>query len=139
MVLNSFASLGQTCTIDNDGIMGPAQGPVDKSGKFYVQNNYKSISVGVNCSVTPPDTGVEAFKPFYVSAVVEKDSKITLEPVDKVVVWFERKAVDSTMMSDIVTQGFTVDFTGAASNPQTVSYNQGTWQDGPLSRRRPNV
>jgi hypothetical protein len=116
--------------------MGMATGPADpSSGSFSVTNEWKHpLNIGASCALKTP--GSTTFTPidFYVSASqVSVDDTIKLTPIDQVSCWFEVQAQSGTMISDITSPKWTVDFTGSNPKSQTVSYNaSGKWQNGPL-------
>jgi len=131
---------GQTCTIDKAGNMTTATGPADPStGSFNVTNSWKRpVNIGASCALMTP--GSTTFTPidFYVSASqVAVDDVINLTPIDQVSVWFEVEAQTGTMISDITSPKWTVDFTGSNPKSQTVSYNAaGKWQNGPVPQNK---
>jgi hypothetical protein len=113
--------------------MTPAQGNVDQSGTFKVDNEFaQGMNVGVTCqlelqgSVVPgPVTGA-----FYVTPDPMPTGFIAqLTPVDKVTLWFEANASTGSMIAEIVGNQAVVDFTGSNPKTQTITYNaNGQWQ-----------
>lgn len=84
--------LGQIATLDQYGIMGPARGAVDPSGKLTVQNNYRSINIGLNSYLNGK------YSPFYVSQNPFVLGSIVLQPIETVMVWFATDVTSSTMI-----------------------------------------
>jgi len=119
---------GQTATLDKEGVFEAATGP-DGGNTFTAVNNYAPIHFGVNLL----NNGT--YLPIYVdenNTVVGDD---TLQPVVKVLVWFDRTLKTGTMFSHSVSLSFEVDLT--SRNDATISYvtvssgGAGAWQDGP--------
>jgi hypothetical protein len=123
--------------------MGMATGSTDpSSGSFSVTNNWKHpVNIGASCALRAP--GSITFTPidFYVSASqVAVYDTIKLTPIDQVSCWFEVEAQTGTMISDITSPKWTVDFSGSNPKSQTVSYNaSGRWQDGPIPMMKKSI
>jgi hypothetical protein len=119
--------------------MLPPTGSIDpSSGSFSVVNDWTDpINIGAACALMIPGSTTFNSLDFYVSTdQVAPSDTIVLTPIDKVICWFEVDAVTSTMIGDITSPTFTVDFTGSNPKSQTISYNAaGHWQNGPLSMK----
>ncbi|TFK33674.1 hypothetical protein BDQ12DRAFT_766366 [Crucibulum laeve] len=104
---------GQTSVLDSAGVMKPASGPIDKSGKFYVQNEFGKICLGVNQKLNG------TFLPIFVSPTVIA-GKATFEPIVEVKVWLQTHVETKTMIFDVTEPGIEVTYSGGTS--KTVAY-----------------
>lgn len=89
-------SFGQNCII-KDNIMQPATGTPDDSGIFTVSNHDgQGLTVGVSIL-----TGT-VYLPFYVTPTdVLQDGRVTLHPLEEIVVGFDQSAVAGMMLESI--------------------------------------
>jgi hypothetical protein len=136
-VTKQFNLIGQTCRIDDSGVMGPAIGVEDISGKFKVENHCKEgVYIGISCplgiSNGPKITADTGDGVFYMSPMklLPKET-ITLTPVNKVKVWFQADATLGFTEGMMVGRAQEVEF--ADDKPKTISYNEGGfWQAGSI-------
>ncbi|KAH9851342.1 hypothetical protein C2E23DRAFT_886530 [Lenzites betulinus] len=96
---------GQIATLDQYGVMGPAGGRIDTSGKLTVQNNYRPINIGLNSYLNGK------YSPFYVSQNPFVLGSITLQPIETVMVWFATEVTSGTMILAASSEAIEVDFT----------------------------
>ncbi|KAH9851346.1 hypothetical protein C2E23DRAFT_886533 [Lenzites betulinus] len=118
---------GETCVLDNFGIMNPASGSSDDSGIFTVQNNYGLINIATNSYVNG------TYAPSYVSTNPVVSGPNTLQPIETVMVWFETNVTTGTMILDASSQAIEVDFTSIPTHtllykvPDGGSPGAGVW------------
>ncbi|KAF9456673.1 hypothetical protein BDZ94DRAFT_1275126 [Collybia nuda] len=112
----SSIQYGQTCTLSDLGIMGPAQGPRGGSS-FKVQNDFGSINLAVNGMIDGK------WLPVYVDPTPTITGAATFKPIVSILVWFDRTLQTSTMFTEAVSTSIEVDYTGTTS--QTLSYVSG--------------
>lgn len=101
--------LGQTCTLDNDGILHNAVSGGDETC-FTLINEYGIIHPGVMQLSKGPDGKMES-KPIYVAKNEMTTGKMALTPVEKVMVWFEQDIETSTMFTNARSNSKEVDLT----------------------------
>lgn len=101
--------------------MGAAQGPIDQSGSFIVENDYGEICPGVNCNLNGN------FSPIFVSDPIVK-GPATFTPIVTVVVWFSTTETTSTMIFDAKSYAFVIEYeTGQTT--RAVMYQNETWSE----------
>ncbi|KAI0373502.1 hypothetical protein BV20DRAFT_740402 [Pilatotrama ljubarskyi] len=101
---------GQTALLDKYGIMRPATGGKDSSGKFAVQNEYGLINIGVNSLVNGEYT------PSYVSPNPLVTGRTALQPIETVLVWFDTSVTTGTMMLHASSDAIEIDFTSVPTH-----------------------
>jgi hypothetical protein len=123
--------IGQTCTVEQIGAMGPAQGPVDKSNKFNVDMEYNAgMNIGVTCVIQAGGSSGNSQACFVTRERLPQGGSVTLTAIDKVTVWFQVNASTGTMIAGPLAGGIEVDFSN--DKTQTISFD-GTWKNGALS------
>ncbi|CAG8683680.1 11675_t:CDS:1, partial [Acaulospora colombiana] len=130
----------QTCKFDQLGELGKAEGEVDDSGSFKVENHFtEPISVEVIRELrTRGDTNKpEAPTPeetIYVTPdKVLPEESITLTPIDKIVVWFQATSSTGSMEGEIIGKKVEIILKGKNRTTQTYSFDEaGKWKEGPL-------
>lgn len=115
--------LGQTCTLDKNGILQPAITGGSETA-LTMDNEYGSIHPGVN-QISVGITGKQESTPIYVAENSIVTGKTELTPVEKVLVWFEQNIETSTMFSDSRSKAIEVDLT--SSNEKSILYKGQKW------------
>ncbi|WP_256219546.1 hypothetical protein [Pseudomonas sp. PAMC 26793] len=115
--------LGETSVLNKVGTLEePRTG--GKSTAITMINNYDTIHPGVNQVSTGVD-GKLVSTPIYVATEEVVKGTVELEPVEKVLVWFEQKIQTSTMFSSSRSQSVEIDLT---KNDNAVRlYSDGKW------------
>ncbi|EIW62564.1 uncharacterized protein TRAVEDRAFT_68950 [Trametes versicolor FP-101664 SS1] len=122
-----YQVFGQTATLDKYGVMHPATGTVDQSGKFTVENQFGLINLGVNSYVNG------TYSPSYVSANPVVAGPTVLQPIESVLVWFDTQATTGTMILNASSQAIEVDFTSVPTHtllyqtPSGAPAGRGVW------------
>ena len=101
--------LGETATLDSDGILEPSVSGGSPTG-LSMHNEYGSIHVGVNQLCTQLD-GTIVSSPIYVSTEALLKGIIVLTPLEKVLVWFQQNIATGTMFSKALTNNIELDLT----------------------------
>jgi len=83
---------GETCELDEAGVMNSATGTPDDSGTFTVHDSAGQTCIGVNCKL-----GNE-FRPIFVTPRPIIDGDVQFEPKVAVKVWFATGVETSTMI-----------------------------------------
>ncbi len=115
--------IGELVTIDKHGIISDAKTGGDVTA-LNVDNEYKATHIGVSQLSIGID-GREISTPIYVSEDQCMIGKAKLQPVEKIMIWFEKNVETSTMLADIVTKGFEVDLT--QKNSASIRYENEKW------------
>ncbi|NEO55646.1 MAG: hypothetical protein F6K54_22790 [Okeania sp. SIO3B5] len=116
--------LGQTIQLKASGVFGtPEKG--GESNTLTVINDYKDIHIGVMQEYTDINGKLQV-EPIYNSLIPEIKGTDTLNPVDKVQIWFERDMDTGTMIENVKSKKIEVDLTKA--NEATVMYADEEWE-----------
>ncbi|EJM62561.1 hypothetical protein [Pseudomonas sp. GM48] len=116
--------LGQTSTLDKNGLLSPAiTGGPDVSFTFV--NNYAPIHPGVNQLSTGID-GNQVSTPIYVAVNQVVTGNTVLTPVETILVWFEQNVQTSTMFSTSRSKAIEIDLT--FDNTAGRLYEGGQWK-----------
>lgn len=99
--------LGQTCVLEEFGILSSPTtgGPIDG---VTMNSRYSWIHPGL--SQTSVLNGVETMTPVYVDPMGGRPASVTLNPIETVMVWFEKDIATSTMFSSARSMCTEIDF-----------------------------
>ncbi|TFK34286.1 hypothetical protein BDQ12DRAFT_727063 [Crucibulum laeve] len=115
---SEYIQPGQSCVLDQSGMMENATGAAQSTGHFSVINNYGKINIGVNARLSGEDL------PVFVTPLPIIGTT-TLEPVDTIILWFSRMQT-GTMISGIYDEPFEVEYEGGQTS-KTVKFSGGIW------------
>ena len=115
--------LGQLSKLNEAGVLSSPVTGGPETG-FTMVNEYGSIHPGVKQLCTGID-GTQTSSPIYVSTATAVQGKVTLTPVEKVLVWFEQEVETSTMFSNARSNSIELDLT--TDNSLTRHYADQKW------------
>lgn len=115
--------LGETSILNEVGTL-EAPRTAGKSTVITMVNNYDSIHPGINQISTDVD-GKLVSTPIYVATNEVVKGSVELEPVEKVLVWFEQEIQTSTMFSSSRSRSVEIDLT--KDNNAVRLYSDGKW------------
>ncbi|TFK34284.1 hypothetical protein BDQ12DRAFT_727062 [Crucibulum laeve] len=111
---------GQSCVLDQNGVMGVATGSAHSTGRFSVLNEYSAISIGVSAKLFGET------RPVFVTPTSTVGTT-TFEPVDDIVVWFSPMLTTGTMISGAdITTSIEVKY-GGGETSKSVRFSDGNW------------
>lgn len=119
--------IGQQCVFQLDGMLSSPEGaPSEHQAPFKIENNYKTITIGASCSLWSQSPDYVGSARCYVTPQPIPLGSCSIEPMDKVLVWFEQGTTSGYMRTIDTSRGILVDFTDSKSH--TISYNsEGHW------------
>ncbi|MEM1323923.1 MAG: hypothetical protein AAGG75_26925 [Bacteroidota bacterium] len=114
---------GYIIVINSAGILElvPSDNPSDG---IVVKNEFRPVYIGLSQFSSGIDGQLQA-TPIYLSPQVPTYSAILLNPIEKVLVWFEQGSQTSTLFSGPVTNAIEVDLTN--TNQITLSFANERW------------
>lgn len=115
--------LGEVSTLDSTGLLSDAKTGGNETSINLI-NEFGAIHPGVNQLATGID-GSQVSTPIYVAPSKALKGNISLQPVEKVLVWFEQNIETSTMFSDARSHEVEIDLTTV--NSQVRRYEGQTW------------
>eukprot|EP00898_Chlorokybus_atmophyticus_P007336 jgi/Chlat1/7603/Chrsp64S07095 len=95
---------GMTCVLTKDGNLMPQSGTPASTGPFYVDNQKGLICAGVNAMVN------DEYKPFYVAKSPAILGRITLEPKETIMAFFDQVLTTSCMFEEVSGNYITLDY-----------------------------
>ncbi|WP_085717946.1 hypothetical protein [Pseudomonas sp. B28(2017)] len=116
--------LGQTSTLDENGLLSPAVTGGPEISLTFV-NDYAPIHPGVNQLSTGID-GNQVSTPIYVAVNQVVTGNTVLTPVETILVWFEQNVQTSTMFSTSRSKAIEIDLT--FDNTAGRLYEGGQWK-----------
>ncbi|WP_419710942.1 hypothetical protein [Pseudomonas sp. NFX224] len=116
--------LGQTSTLDQNGLLSPAVTGGPAVSMTFV-NNYAPIHPGINQLSTGID-GNQLSTPIYVAVNQVVTGNTVLTPVETILVWFEQNVQTSTMFSTSRSKAIEIDLT--FDNTADRLYEGGEWK-----------
>jgi hypothetical protein len=115
--------LGETTTLDKYGEFTPAKTGGNETSINMV-NDYGTISPCIN-QLSTGIKGEQVSTPIYVAPQASLKGSVSLQPVEKVLVWFEQNIETSTMFSEARTKSIEIDLTKVKS--ATRRYEAQNW------------
>lgn len=118
---------GQTCTVNQYGILDPATGAPNPSSKTLAfQNDWnQSLVAGLTCSLQVPDKTSPSDLICYVSGTVSPKQTLQITPGNTVYVWFHSVINNGSIISMMDSASFVVDFGEGPTYSSSLSFQQG--------------
>jgi hypothetical protein len=114
---------GQTCLLDANGVLGDAQGPVDSSGVFHLDNDFGEVHVAVSSLLGG------TFKPIFVTPENVVRGIVDLEPINNIMVWFDNELTTSMMFEHAVSRNEELEYEGSTFS-HSIKYSlEGGWSN----------
>ncbi|TFK32273.1 hypothetical protein BDQ12DRAFT_716514 [Crucibulum laeve] len=110
---------GQTCEMNEAGVMSDAFGSTDTSGKFKIINKFGKVSFGVNAKFG------DQLLPIFVTPTTVLGTAM-FEPITAFQVWFSLEQKTGTMILAADSEVIQVKYQGKALD-RTVAYKSGKW------------
>jgi hypothetical protein len=114
---------GQTCELGPDRVLKPATGTATTTGPFYFKNSSdEEVAVGVSCVMNGSYSLI-----LVTPVVLPVGGTESLDPVERVTVWFQQEVSAATMIDSISGPSIDVRYDGVTSH--VVSYTGPTAGD----------